>query len=994
MRGGDLKRESVVSVVLIVFVIAATLMPATPAAAGSISGDKGQPAAQAAATAAPQVQAGAQGLVLHLQTPEYQLTTASSGLSEIKAAGYGIIGEPGDPALPGQTLHVALPPDVAPGSVRVELLSSVSVTLPGNYKFAPVPPPVTYINGQAVLSYGSRAAQIADGKNSAVYAADAWYPAAVAGQVSLSQMRKWRIANLPYRPFQYDPISGQVKVTTQVDLRISYQHALLPQGAAGAELADSLMDGEAAGLLFNYAQARSWYAPAPSLVPASVETAQPRYVIITTNAIAAGSLKLNAFVTNLQGRGFTVQIVTETQYAGLTGQAPNGTAEKIRQWLKNNYLSLGIKYVLLIGNPNPASGDVPMKMMYPRNNASDGYDESPSDYFYADLTGNWDLNGDGIFGEHSRWVNGQYVIKDDGVGGVDFAPEVYVGRIPVYTGVAGWGTTLDSILQKIGDYAASNDTDWRKAALLPMSFSDSSTDGAAMGEAMKSDYLNSLGFATTTLYQHKGTGCNSATASSANLTAGATKTQWQTNDYGLVTWWGHGSEVGAYVGYGGCSDGSILTSYDIGALDNAHPSVVFQNSCSNGSPENSNNLGYMLLVQGAVGTVSASRVSWYAVGSWFPEIYWGDNATIGYAYSGQVAQGATLGQALYDTKNSVGAGWGGETWMNLMDFNLYGDPATSLYSCKVTPAFARPLAYPQSYAANLCPGADADYYKFSGTQGDKLVIDIDANVNGSQLDSDVALLSADGQTVLGENDDDGITIDSKLGLALPYTGTYYIRVSDYSGHVAGGSAYAYWLRLYTDNTAPASAAITSPLPGTWLNPTQASVVATASDAESGIQRIDFYWRGAASTFLGTDTYAGDGWSLTFSSLGLSEGSGYLEADAYDYGGNVRIATATNLGIDHQPPTGSVTLGMQGANDGTVTLQISASDALSGVAAMRISNKPSFSDATWQPFSATLLWPTPPALGVFLQLRDNAGNLSGIYCSNPDCPKVYIPSINR
>lgn len=93
----------------------------------------------------------------------------------------------------------------------------------------------------------------------------------------------------------------------------------------------------------------------------------------------------------------------------MLGQPPNGVAEKIRQWLKNNYLQLGIENVLLIGNPdeddptNPddSVGEIPMKMLYPR--VGDGYHwdwyNSPSDYFYADLTGNWDLDGDELFGE-------------------------------------------------------------------------------------------------------------------------------------------------------------------------------------------------------------------------------------------------------------------------------------------------------------------------------------------------------------------------------------------------------------------------------------------------------------------------------------------------------------------------------------------------------------------------------------------------------------------
>ena len=49
-------------------------------------------------------------------------------------------------------------------------------------------------------------------------------------------------------------------------------------------------------------------------------------------------------------------------------------------------------------------------------------------------------------------------------------------------------------------------------------------------------------------------------------------------------------------------------------LDDDHPGFTFQCSCSNGTPEASNNLGYSLLKNGCISTVSASRVSWYEGG--------------------------------------------------------------------------------------------------------------------------------------------------------------------------------------------------------------------------------------------------------------------------------------------------------------------------------------------------------------------------------------------
>ena len=131
---------------------------------------------------------------------------------------------------------------------------------------------------------------------------------------------------------------------------------------------------------------------------------------------------------------------------------------------------MGIKYVLLIGDPAPETGDVPMKMCWPRNHESE-YKESPTDYFYADLTGNWDLDGDLYFGEYN---------DDRGIGGVDFDAEVYVGRIPVYGSDY---AILDNILQKLITYETEvGDLSWRKKALLPEAMSNyANEDGIAWG---------------------------------------------------------------------------------------------------------------------------------------------------------------------------------------------------------------------------------------------------------------------------------------------------------------------------------------------------------------------------------------------------------------------------------------------------------------------------------------------------------------------------------
>ena len=145
--------------------------------------------------------------------------------------------------------------------------------------------------------------------------------------------------------------------------------------------------------------------------------------------------------------------------------------------------------------------------------------------------------------------------------------------------------------------------------------------------------------------------------------------RWAANAYGIVCWAGHGSSQLTWVGYGPhCWDGILFGTGYCSALDDAHPSFVYEGSCDNGWPEDSNNLQYSILKQGGIGTVAATRAAW-----------WDGLKMIGYYYVEKLVSNVPAGEALYLTKSDLGLG----TYLpNLYVFNLYGDPSTSIGSFK------------------------------------------------------------------------------------------------------------------------------------------------------------------------------------------------------------------------------------------------------------------------------------------------------------------------
>ncbi|MEK7393611.1 MAG: cellulose binding domain-containing protein, partial [Fibrobacterota bacterium] len=214
-------------------------------------------------------------------------------------------------------------------------------------------------------------------------------------------------------------------------------------------------------------------------------------------------------------------------------------------------------------------------------------------------------------------------------------------------------------------YEKATDISWRKNALLPMEPSDASTPGYQLGEQIRANFLIPRGVASTRIYEEDyGVSPEITPCDISNVRAA-----WSSGRFGVNTWWTHGSETYA---------ADIFSSYDATYLNDAYPSFTFQNSCTNGAPEWSNNLGYALLANGAIGTVSASRVSWYWVGQ---SDFTGtplSNSMMAYAYTGALMYDTLpAGKALNQVRRAmdIDASWNA---MNMVDFNLYGDPSLGI----------------------------------------------------------------------------------------------------------------------------------------------------------------------------------------------------------------------------------------------------------------------------------------------------------------------------
>jgi len=367
----------------------------------------------------------------------------------------------------------------------------------------------------------------------------------------------------------------------------------------------------------------------------------PGYVIITTNAIAdSETVNLTDFVTHKGTRGFSVHLVTEDDFGGGLGDT---AAENIRGWLQSNYEEYDIEYVLLIGNPDANNTEpndsVPMKHLLVR---------TPSDMYYADLTGNWDLDEDGYYGV---WPD------DFGEGGVNLDSDVFVGRIPCYMSDPNWEDDLSGILTKIIAYQSEDDPNalaWRKNVLLAIK--QVGEQSYMRGEEIKDDLLVPEGWSYLRLYDEEfgldpapNTPCNPNTVTAA----------WVAEKPGLVVWLAHGTATSS----------EAITPANIPELDDDYPAFTLQQSCSTGCSWNPNNLAYALLKHGAIATVAPVEPG----GGPKSRRHWR-----GYDYAARLlVAGVSCGQALFEWREFDVPTTESE-WFGHIIFNLYGDPETYL----------------------------------------------------------------------------------------------------------------------------------------------------------------------------------------------------------------------------------------------------------------------------------------------------------------------------
>ncbi|HNW83225.1 MAG TPA: C25 family cysteine peptidase [bacterium] len=421
-------------------------------------------------------------------------------------------------------------------------------------------------------------------------------------------------------------------------------------------------------------------------------------IVLTTTEIKDNSAKLNEFIHQKEIRGFKVLLATEGQFGG-SGLSGVAKALKIREWLKTIYKDYS--FLLIIGDPASDRSGIPMFVTrplheYPEETSNGTPENVPieTDMLYADLTGNWDKNGNSVYGETGL---------DDGEGGINFEAELITGRIPVYDNDV---ADLDKILALTIKYMNMEKTEisYRNRIIFPAGFyffrglsMMGDWDSAGLGEWAANTFLKDKDdIEIIRMYEAEGVQ-KSLYESDVSLNKENLINEWSKGT-GAVFWGGHTfynkilrlvwDEDENSDGLASMSEISmpeLFNQSDAGSISGNKPGFLISPNCDAGVVKEKGNLTHSLLKTAVVGVMAATTPSTPSFMDWdcydceFDKKGFGSD-TAGIFTLKALFEGANPAKALFDAKLDYGTDNSALTYANRMSFNWYGDPALTINS--------------------------------------------------------------------------------------------------------------------------------------------------------------------------------------------------------------------------------------------------------------------------------------------------------------------------
>ncbi len=560
------------------------------------------------------------------------------GYDRVNLAGVPAINAVGAPRLPCLVQALVIPAGAV--VTGVDIISTDERVLDGSYaiipsqKAVPLPMPGKIFKPEAPKP------------DPAIYGRNAVYPEVMVKGLTTGSLGGYRIGHAAISPLRYNPVTKKLYLSERITYRVLFQES---QVKATIPTKDQQgIFGQQAKMLVANPGDVDLFAPQISLTASKVLPAGDyRSLIISGSAAFDSVFARLAYWHTKKGYRDTVVNVSSI-YSVYPGY---DDAEKIRNFIIDARNIWGTVFVLLAGQGddlNAGQNLIPARHAYYTTFTTGGFpDDSqiPSDWYYSDLDGTWDANGNHIYGE----------LGDD----VNLYSDVFVGRAPVLN-VA----QAQNFVAKTLTYEKNNPGGYVTTMLLPAAILWEEYEERPTQRAIAA--MTPAGWSIDTLFERNEALSDGAMVAIMDFGAG------------LGHWLSHGNENGVYY-----VPGAYYSSADADAANNGdNQGVHISSACLTGAMDEvpgGDCLAEHIINRaggGAVGVMMNSRYGWGDP----PDM--GTSERIDTTFFNRIFFGDIYhqGQALTAAKNAwvpeaIAEGGDGVMRWCLYELNCFGDPA-------------------------------------------------------------------------------------------------------------------------------------------------------------------------------------------------------------------------------------------------------------------------------------------------------------------------------
>jgi len=327
---------------------------------------------------------------------------------QTKNSAYPVLLNPGQPMLPYYPVNILLPFGEVYEDASISLGKPAPETRGVYIDFAREQQPISLAHLPVVTA-----------ADAGIYERNQLFPARDWDFLGTQYYRGYQIALFNVYPFKYNPVSGVLQASQSISISIDSRFEASEaeyQARFVTRTADTM--NQLASLTANYEQ-QSTYLAASSYRSISqnrnIDLSVPKQMIIITDSQRAPWF--GEYVTWKESHNISTSLfLTDDIYMSYPGE---DNAAKIRNFIIDAYStwadsSTPLEYVILGGDDEI----VPERGVYGRVGST--VDPAmPADLYYSNLDGTWNPNNNQIYGEPAD--------------GVDYIPEVHIGRFPAET---------------------------------------------------------------------------------------------------------------------------------------------------------------------------------------------------------------------------------------------------------------------------------------------------------------------------------------------------------------------------------------------------------------------------------------------------------------------------------------------------------------------------------------------------------------------------------